>query len=232
LEALAKAGNPRCSFRPRLFQFHGSRRICGFGDAEVFSFHAPKFFNTFEGRAIPSMTTPSPPSGHMRNFGFAGYDQVARLGTTARCRIFPPAMGLCLMGQTRALLVTNAATTAPTAKRSPACPALPCLRWTSRKPFQLPVRRRRTVAELPAFARDLLSSPLWAEKSSSEIFHPGCHRAEAVRRTRARARPAGHRRLVPPGRGVPDGHAVHRADPADSRKPSVSFVHADDVHAA
>ena len=31
---------------------HQGRMIGNFGDAEVFSFHATKFFNTFEGGAI------------------------------------------------------------------------------------------------------------------------------------------------------------------------------------
>ena len=38
---------------------HGTR-VGGFGNAEVFSFHATKFFNTFEGGAITTRTTLSP----------------------------------------------------------------------------------------------------------------------------------------------------------------------------
>ena len=40
---------------------HQGRMIGGFGDAEVFSFHATKFLNTFEGGAVAT-TTPSWPS--------------------------------------------------------------------------------------------------------------------------------------------------------------------------
>ena len=37
---------------PRLRLLAPGRMIGGFGDAEVFSFHATKFLNTFEGGAI------------------------------------------------------------------------------------------------------------------------------------------------------------------------------------
>ena len=59
--------------------------IGGFGDAEVFSFHATKFFNTFEGGAI---TTNSDELAerirNMRNFGFAGLDTVIDLGINGK----------------------------------------------------------------------------------------------------------------------------------------------------
>ena len=49
--------------------------IGGFGLAEVFSFHATKFLNSFEGGAV---TTNNDELARkirlMKNFGFAGYD--------------------------------------------------------------------------------------------------------------------------------------------------------------
>ena len=55
---------------------HG-KMIGSFGNAEVFSFHATKFVNTFEGGAV--VTNDSDLAARiqlMRNFGFAGYDDV------------------------------------------------------------------------------------------------------------------------------------------------------------
>ena len=49
--------------------------IGNFGQAEVFSFHATKFFNTFEGGAV--VTNDDDLAKKIRlmtNFGFAGYD--------------------------------------------------------------------------------------------------------------------------------------------------------------
>ena len=55
----------------------GGRMIGGFGTAEVFSFHATKFVNTFEGGAIVTDDEGFADVARlMRNFGFADYDEV------------------------------------------------------------------------------------------------------------------------------------------------------------
>lgn len=71
------------------------RAIGGFGDAEVFSFHATKVFNTFEGGAI--VTNDDDLASRcrtIRNFGFIGTDRVERLGTNAKMMEIAAAMGL------------------------------------------------------------------------------------------------------------------------------------------
>src|SRR4030095_7100920 len=73
----------------------GGRMIGSFGDAEVFSFHATKFFNTFEGGAIT--TNDDELASRMRlmkNFGFAGYDNVIYIGTNGKMSEVCAAMGL------------------------------------------------------------------------------------------------------------------------------------------
>ena len=71
---------------------HGGRMIGGFGDAEVFSFHATKFFNTFEGGAV--VTNDDDLAEKMRlmhNFGFAGLDHVIYLGINGKMtEVSPP----------------------------------------------------------------------------------------------------------------------------------------------
>jgi dTDP-4-amino-4,6-dideoxygalactose transaminase len=74
---------------------HKGKRIGGFGDAEVFSFHATKFFNTFEGGAIA--TDSDELAGRLRlmiNFGFTGYDRVEHIGTNGKMSEASAAMGL------------------------------------------------------------------------------------------------------------------------------------------
>src|SRR5438552_8694003 len=64
---------------------HTGRMIGGFGDAEIFSFHATKFVNTFEGGAI--VTNDSELAAKlrlMRNFRFAGLDTVTSLGSNGQ----------------------------------------------------------------------------------------------------------------------------------------------------
>ncbi len=66
-----------------------------FGDAEVFSFHATKYFNTFEGGAITTNDgSVAERARLLRNFGFAGADKVVSLGTNAKMAEPNAAMGL------------------------------------------------------------------------------------------------------------------------------------------
>ena len=65
------------------------------GLAEVFSFHATKFFNTFEGGAIVTDDDQLADRARlMRNFGFSGYDNVIYPGTNGKMPEIAAAMGL------------------------------------------------------------------------------------------------------------------------------------------
>lgn len=71
------------------------RPIGGFGDAEVYSFHATKFFNTFEGGAIVTNDEGlAQECRRLRNFGFEGFDNVTRIGTNGKMPEVCAAMGL------------------------------------------------------------------------------------------------------------------------------------------
>lgn len=73
----------------------GGRMIGSFGDAEVFSFHATKFLNTFEGGAVVTNDDQLAQKMRlMRNFGFAGYDNVIYIGTNGKMCETSAAMGL------------------------------------------------------------------------------------------------------------------------------------------
>src|SRR5205807_7974601 len=69
-----------CSYRGRM--------IGGFGDAEIFSFHATKFLNSLEGGAV--VTNDGELARRMRlmkNFGFAGYDEVVYIGSNRKMKV-------------------------------------------------------------------------------------------------------------------------------------------------
>jgi dTDP-4-amino-4,6-dideoxygalactose transaminase len=71
------------------------KMIGGFGRAEVFSFHATKFFNTFEGGAIVTDDDELADTMRlMRNFGFYGFDNVIHPGTNGKMIEACAAMGL------------------------------------------------------------------------------------------------------------------------------------------
>ena len=87
------------------------RPIGGLGDAEVFSFHATKLFNTLEGGAI---TTHDGALAErlrlMRNFGYAGLDRIVSTGTNGKMNEISAAMGLTLLEDIEAILRASRAT--------------------------------------------------------------------------------------------------------------------------
>jgi len=74
---------------------HQGRMIGNFGRAEILSFHATKFVNSFEGGAV--VTNDDDLADRMvlmRNFGFQGYDKVNYIGTNGKLTEVAAAMGL------------------------------------------------------------------------------------------------------------------------------------------
>ena len=73
----------------------GGQMIGNFGECEVLSFHATKFFNTFEGGAVLTNNDALADKMRlMRNFGFAGADNVIHPGTNGKMIEVCAAMGL------------------------------------------------------------------------------------------------------------------------------------------
>src|SRR4030067_692382 len=82
--------------------------VRSFGNAEVFSFHATKYFNTFEGGAV--VTNDEELANKirlMRNFGFSGYDNVVCIGTNAKMSEVAAAMGLTGLESLSEFISTN-----------------------------------------------------------------------------------------------------------------------------
>src|SRR6266404_9063566 len=89
-----------CSYKGRM--------IGSFGNAEIFSFHATKFINSFEGGAI--VTNDSELAAKlrlMRNFGFAGLDTVTCLGTNGKMSEVSAAMGLTSLESLEKFVAAN-----------------------------------------------------------------------------------------------------------------------------
>lgn len=74
---------------------HKGKPFGGNGLAEVFSFHATKYVNAFEGGAITTNDAAlAARIRNMVNFGFQGYDNVSSVGTNAKMTEVAAAMGL------------------------------------------------------------------------------------------------------------------------------------------
>ena len=85
------------------------RLVGSSGRAEVLSFHATKFFNSIEGGAV--LTNDAELAQQMRlmrNFGFAGEDNVVHLGTNGKMNEFSAAMGLTNLEQIEEVKAANA----------------------------------------------------------------------------------------------------------------------------
>jgi dTDP-4-amino-4,6-dideoxygalactose transaminase len=73
----------------------GGRMLGTFGECEVFSFHATKFLNCFEGGAVVTNNDDLAEKMRlMRNFGFKGFDNVIYLGVNGKMSEVHAAMGL------------------------------------------------------------------------------------------------------------------------------------------
>jgi len=75
---------------------HNGQMIGNFGEAEVFSFHATKFLNAFEGGAVVTNNDELAAKIRlMKNFGFgSGYDNVVYVGTNGKMNEISAAMGV------------------------------------------------------------------------------------------------------------------------------------------
>lgn len=162
---------------------HEGRMIGSFGRAEVFSFHATKMLNTFEGGAI--VTNDDALAGRvklMRNFGFAGFDNVIYLGTNGKMSEVSAAMGLTGLESMDDFIAVNRRNYLRYVEEFQDIPGLRIFRHdeSEKRNFQY------VVAEVDesesACSRDLLIQVLHAENViARRYFYPGCHRMEPYR---------------------------------------------------
>ena len=160
----------------------GGRMIGSFGRAEVFSFHATKFVNAFEGGAIVTDDDEFAEQARLaRNFGFTDYDQVRTLGTNGKMSEVAAAMGLTSLESRDRFIDANHRNFA--AYRD----ALDGVPGVSLMPYDPDdaTARQYVVIEVDddaALRRDDLQAVLWTENVlARRYFYPGCHRLEPYR---------------------------------------------------
>lgn len=164
-----------CSYRGRM--------IGGFGLAEVFSFHATKFLNSFEGGAITTNDDILAKKIRlMTNFGFSNYDEVIHLGTNGKMTEVCAAMGLTNMEGMAALIATNASNYKCYRSELEGVPGVSVIDY----PATESCNYQYIVVEIdPAVAplnRDELVAVLHAENVlARKYFWPGCHKMEPYR---------------------------------------------------
>jgi dTDP-4-amino-4,6-dideoxygalactose transaminase len=162
---------------------HGGRMIGSFGDAEVFSFHATKVCNSFEGGALTTASAELDSRLRLlRNFGFRDYDDVASTGTNAKMSEIAAAMGLTSLESLDEHIARNRANFETYRERLSAMPGIRLLLFDPSERSNY----HHVVVEVDAaesgIDRDLLVRVLWQERVlARRYFTPGCHRMEPYR---------------------------------------------------
>ncbi|NTW43333.1 MAG: dTDP-4-dehydro-6-deoxyglucose aminotransferase [Anaerolineaceae bacterium] len=162
---------------------HRGQMIGGFGDAEVFSFHATKFFNTFEGGAIT--TNDDDLAGRMRsmrNFGFAGLDNVVGPGTNGKMSEISAAMGLTSLESLGEFIDTNYRNYCAYAAGFEGVPGVHLIQYDPREKNNYQYIVIEVDEKKTGLNRDLLVKILHAENiRARRYFYPGCHQMEPYR---------------------------------------------------
>jgi dTDP-4-amino-4,6-dideoxygalactose transaminase len=164
-----------CSYKGKL--------IGGFGRCEVFSFHATKFFNTFEGGAV--LTNEGELAEKMRlmrNFGFSGYDNVIYIGTNGKMTEVCAAMGLTSLESVEHFVEVNRRNHLIYGRELEGIPGISLMAYDAgeRANYQYLILE---INELEAgLTRDEFVAVLGAENVlARRYFFPGCHRMEPYR---------------------------------------------------
>ena len=165
-----------CSYKGRM--------IGSFGDAEVFSFHATKFFNTLEGGAVATNDSElAKKLRSMRNFGFTGYDEVSYIGTNGKMNEISAAMGLTSLESLDEFIEVNRRNYLGYRAELREIAGARVLAYdeTERCNYQYIVLELEE-AFTQVVSRDELWRILMAENvMARRYFYPGCHRMEPHR---------------------------------------------------
>ena len=155
---------------------HKGRMIGSFGECEVFSFHATKFFNTLEGGAVVTDNDDLARKMRlMKNFGFAGNDNVIYPGTNGKMNEMAAAMGLVNLDAIGEFVEANCRNHALYSKRLNALKGLSVLGYDDREHNNYQYVVVEVLDDFPV-SRDEIIRTLQAENVlARRYFWPGCH---------------------------------------------------------
>lgn len=164
-----------CSYQKRM--------IGNFGEAEVFSFHATKFLNTFEGGAIVTNNDELAAKIRlMKNFGFSGYDNVIYIGTNGKMSEICAAMGLTSLESIDDFISINSRNYHYYQRQLAHLPGIKLLKYDELENCNYQYIVLEVEEEAAGLSRDLLLKILWNENILvRRYFYPGCHRMEPYR---------------------------------------------------
>jgi len=164
-----------CSYKGRM--------IGAFGLAEVLSFHATKFLNTFEGGAVVTNDEPLAKKIRlMKNFGFAGYDNVVYIGTNGKMTEVCAAMGLTNLESIDEFLAANRRNYECYREGLEGIDGLTLIRYDRAERSNCQYIVLEVEEQKLGLSRDNLVAVLHAENVlARKYFWPGCHRMQPYR---------------------------------------------------
>ncbi len=161
---------------------HKGEMIGDFGACEVLSFHATKFFNTFEGGAVLTNDDELAETMRlMRNFGFSGLDIVIHPGTNGKMIEVAAAMGLVNLEAINDVIAMNRRNHQAYLEALSDLPGISLLTFdkAERNNYQYVVME---VGEVCPVSRDQIIEMLHAENiRARRYFWPGCHNMQPYR---------------------------------------------------
>ena len=189
--------------------------IGNFGECEVLSFHATKFFNTFEGGAVVTNDDKLAEQMRlMRNFGFNGLDRVIYPGTNGKLTEVCAAMGLCNLKVLDDVLDKNRQNYEEYLVQIDAISGINLLRYDNGESVNYQYIVLEVDESFPV-KRDRLVEMLHAENiRARKYFWPGCHQMKPYRGQTANANIVLANTLLTAGKVLvlPTGGAVSMDD--------------------
>ena len=162
---------------------HGGRMIGSFGEAEVFSFHATKFVNTFEGGAVVTNSDELAKKIRlMKNFGFVGEDEVGHVGTNGKMSEISAAMGLTSLESMHEFIEVNYTNYKQYEKGFEDVPGVQLLKYDEKEKNNYQYIIAEVDEDLTGISRDEIITALRDQDVlARRYFYPGCHNMEPYR---------------------------------------------------
>jgi dTDP-4-amino-4,6-dideoxygalactose transaminase len=189
--------------------------VGGFGECEVFSFHATKFINAFEGGAVVTNNDDlASRMRFMRNFGFSGYDKTSYLGVNGKMTEACAAMGLTSLESLDEIVEVNKTNYETYDRCLAGIDGVSLIRYDKHESNNYQYIVLEIDSEAAPLNRDEVVAIFHAENVlARKYFWPGCHRMEPYKSLQPNAdlllpnteKVAGRVCLLPTGQEVSAG---------------------------
>ena len=162
---------------------YNGQMVGKFGSAEVFSFHATKFLNTFEGGAVVTNDDDLALKIRlMKNFGFAGYDNVINIGTNGKMSEVSAVMGLTSLESMDKFVEINRRNYKQYQRELNGVSGIRLLSFDENEQCNYQYICLEVNEDIINISRDQICRVLKAENVMvRRYFYPGCHRMEPYR---------------------------------------------------